>query len=59
MTAKIFTDQLPSETKIVKKLLFLSKFRKGQQQLILAHSKKLIVKIRSNKRFSIEEFLYR
>ena len=59
MTAKIFTDQLPSETKIVKKLLFLSKFRKGQQQLIIAHSKKLIGKIRSDKRFSIEEFLHR
>ena len=29
----------------VKKLLFLSKFRKGQQQLIIAHSKKLIGKI--------------
>ena len=59
MTAKIFTDQLPSETRIVKKLLFFSKLRKGQQQLIIAHSKRLIGKIRSDKHFSIEEFLHR
>lgn len=59
MITKIFSDKLQDETEIVKRLLSLGKFRKAEQQLILAHSKRLIAKIKADKNFSMEEFLHR
>jgi len=60
MDNKIFSDKLRNESGIVIKLLSTSKLRSAKQQLDVAtRSRSLISKIRANKSFSMEEFLYR
>ncbi|PCJ29725.1 MAG: bifunctional proline dehydrogenase/L-glutamate gamma-semialdehyde dehydrogenase [Rickettsiales bacterium] len=59
MTAKIFVTKLVDEKEVVKKLLPLSRFHKAEQRLVESHGKKLVEKIKSDRHFSIEEFLHR
>lgn len=55
----ISLKNLQEESGIVKKLLPMLKLSRSEQQLIIAKAEKLIVKIRSHKGFSVEEFMHR
>jgi RHH-type transcriptional regulator, proline utilization regulon repressor / proline dehydrogenase / delta 1-pyrroline-5-carboxylate dehydrogenase len=59
MTNSLFANDHEDERILVKEILPDTKFRKAEQQLIIATSKKFISKIRDNKNFSMEEFLHR
>jgi RHH-type proline utilization regulon transcriptional repressor/proline dehydrogenase/delta 1-pyrroline-5-carboxylate dehydrogenase len=59
MKSSFFTKEPGNEKGIVKEILPLTKFRKAEQQLIIANSKKFIEKIRAGKDFSMEEFFHR
>jgi len=59
MTDNFFENKFKDEIDLVKEILPYTKFRRAEQQLIIANSQKFIKKIRNNNSFSTEEFLHR
>ena len=59
MENNFFTIDFEDERNVIKKVLPNAKFRRAEQQLIIANSKKFINIIREDTSFSIEEFLHR
>ncbi len=52
-------NDFENEVDLVKRILPHTKFRRAEQQLIIANSKKFMNKIRDDSSFSMEEFLHR
>ncbi len=59
MKNNFFTIDFEDERSVIKRVLPNTKFRRAEQQLIIANSKKFIDTIRDDTSFSIEEFLHR
>ena len=59
MTDNFFKNEFKDEINLVKGILPYTKFRRAEQQLIIANAQQFIKKIREDNSFSMEEFLHR